>query len=311
MRMIPFFSRAYLKRLYAGLGKSRVLACAALLRRLSVLRRLPRHLLIEYELLPNVPAALEMAILRHHCYVLNFDDNVWEKYAGTRLSGKFDRIISGAAGVIVANNFLAQRVSGLNDNWLEIPTAVDLAHYGGEVAKRSRFTLVWVGTPVTYVYLEKFADTLRAMTAVADYELLVLARRCLEKRSIPGVPMRFEDWSVANEAQVLASSHVGIMPLTDDPMSCGKSAYKIIQYLAAGLPVIASPVGENTRVLTHECGILAGTRDEWCEAVRCLAEDTAVRARLSRGATERAKEYSLQKFRPVLTDFMRKCCGCM
>ena len=308
VRMLPFFGRAYLERLYGGGGKSRWLAAAALLRRLAALPGLPERLLIEYELLPSLPAGVEQAVLRHHRYVLNFDDNVWEKYAGTRLEGKYDRLIAGAAGVIVANDFLAEKVVPLNANCVKIPTVVELAQYRKPVPKRQRFTLVWAGTPVTYRYLELFAETLRAMAAAVDFELLVLARKELEPRRIPGVPMVFEDWSAEREAAVIASAHAGIMPLTDDAFSWGKSAYKIIQYLAAGLPVIASPVGENVRVVTSECGFLARTPEEWCAALNVLA-DSGAREALAQGAAARAEMFSLEKYRPILVDFLRRRCG--
>ena len=308
VRMLPFFGRAYLERLYGGGGKSRWLAAAALLRRLAALPGLPERLLIEYELLPSLPAGVEQAVLRHHRYVLNFDDNVWEKYAGTRLEGKYDRLVAGAAGVIVANDFLAEKVVPLNANCIKIPTVVELAEYRKDVPKRSRFTVVWAGTPVTYRYLELFSETLQAMASVVDFELLVLARKELEPRRIPGVSMVFEDWSAEREATVIASAHVGIMPLTDDAFSRGKSAYKIIQYLAAGLPVIASPVGENVRVVTPECGFLATTPEEWRSALKVLA-DSERREALVHGAARRAEAFSLEKYRPILVDFLHQRCG--
>ena len=235
VRFHPFFRSGYLKRLYAGGGKSRLLAAGALCRRLLELPGFGEALLVEYELFPNLPWGFEARYLSRRRYVLNFDDNVWEKYRGNpRLEGKYDRLIRGAAGVIVANGFLEERVRALQPETVMIPTVVDLDNYPAAAEKFPRFTVGWIGTPVTYRYLELHAGTLRRMAAAADFELLVIARRELESRALPGVPMRFIDWSAETEARELARCHAGIMPLTDDPFSRGKSAYKLIQYQAAG-----------------------------------------------------------------------------
>lgn len=91
----PFFSDAYLTRLYAGRGKSRLLAAAALVRRFAASTRLPEKLLIEYELLPELPYGIEARFLRGRRYVLNFDDDVWIKYEGRgRLADKYDRLVA-------------------------------------------------------------------------------------------------------------------------------------------------------------------------------------------------------------------------
>jgi len=307
-RFHPFFPDCYLERLYAGKGKSRFLAAAALFRRGSLIPFLPERLLIEYELLPELPACMESHLLRKKRYVLNFDDDVWIKYRGrTALEGKYDRLAAGAAGVICANDLLLERVEKLNPNTIKIPTTIDLDAYpdGGE--KFSRFTVAWIGTPVTYRYLELHAETLRHMAQNVDFELLVIAKKSLESRAVPGVPMRFEEWSEENEADLLSRCHVGIMPLpANNAFAAGKSAFKLIQYLAAGLPAIASPVGENLRVLRPEqTGFFASTPEEWTEALLQLREDP-VRNRMSAEARRLAFDFSTRKYGPVYADFLKR-----
>lgn len=300
----PFYPARYLRRLYAGRGASRLLAGASLLRRLLLSVRLPERLVLEYELLPYLPAGVEKALLRGHRYVLNFDDNVWEKYLDSpHLSGKYDALVEGASGVIVANRFLRERVEVRNSNVIEIPTAVDLDAYpAGRVPRRERTTVAWIGTPVTYPYLEAAAPALQAMRRVADFRLLVLASRGLAARPIPGIETEYQDWSPETEGADLAACHFGIMPLNDDPFSRGKSAYKLIQYLAAGLPVIASPVGENNRVVKPGAnGFLAASPQEWADAFRRLLDTPRNDA-----ARESARAYSLQFWRPVCAGFLKE-----
>lgn len=305
----PFFGERYLHHLYSGGGKSRLLAAAALAKRLALAPLLPERLLIEYELLPELPYSVEAQLLGHRRYVLNFDDNVWEKYAARpRLADKYDNLCRRAAGVIAANDFLLDRIRPLNPNTIKIPTVVDLEEYPPAAEKFPRFTVVWIGTPVTYAFLEQQAETLRAMAEAVEFELLVVAGKQLKARAIPGVSMRFADWSAETEADLLARSHLGIMPLPEnDPFAQGKSAFKLIQYRAAGIPAIASPVGENrTMIVPGETGFLARTPEEWVSALRTLHDDEAARLRMARRARELAAECSLQKYAPILTGFLEE-----
>lgn len=308
VRIHPFFRGGYLKRLYADGVKSRLHAGMALLRRLAELPGYGNALYVEYELLPQLPWDFEARFLKNRRFVLNFDDNVWEKYRNRpHLEKKYDQLVRRAAGVIVANDFLAEQLLPLQPNLVKIPTVVDLNSYPEQLEKFPRFTIGWIGTPVTYRYLELHAPVLRKMAENTEFELLVIARRDLASRALPGVPMRFIDWSPETEARDLCRCHIGIMPLTDDPFSRGKSAYKLIQYQAAGLPAIASPVGENRNVIRNgENGFLATTPHEWCRALEQLKNDSALRQRMSGAARTGAGAYSLQRYAPVLIDFLKR-----
>lgn len=305
----PFFPDAYLKKLYAGEGKSRLLAGGALLRRFaSAAVHLPKRLLIEYELFPELPFGVEAHFLRNRRYVLNFDDDVWLKYEGRgSLAEKYDRLVANAAGVVCANDLLLEKARKHNPNVIKIPTAVNLDAFPAQARKFPDFTVAWIGTPVTYEYLERHAEALQSMALAVDFELLVIARKDLQSRAIPGVNMRFADWSEEKEGGLLSRCHAGIMPLpARDAFAAGKSAFKLIEYLAAGLPAIASPVGENLRVLRDgETGFLAETPEEWTDALIRLKDD-GVRGRFAANAHRLAFEYSQQKFGPIYAEFLRE-----
>jgi glycosyltransferase involved in cell wall biosynthesis len=94
-------------------------------------------------------------------------------------------------------------------------------------------------------------------------------------------------WSPASEITALASSHIGVMPLTDDEWSRGKCAFKLLQYMAASLPCVASPVGANTEaVLEDQTGYYARNSAQWEHALQRLIGSAELRARL--GAAGRA-----------------------
>jgi glycosyltransferase involved in cell wall biosynthesis len=305
-KIYPFFSNRYLKKLYGKGHKSRLSFAFSTMKRLLQLLFSSKQLIIEYELLPFIPYGIERRLLKNKKYILNFDDDVWEKYRSKpALADKFDKLITNAAGVIVANDMLWERCLQLESKVIKIPTVVDLDLYSCDKPKFDRFTVVWIGTPVTYTFLEKYEEQLQAMAKKVDYELLVVAIKRLEKRAIPGVNMRFVDWSQENEIELLMRSHVGIMPLTDDAFARGKSAFKLIQYLAAGIPAIASPVGESCTVINDEVnGFLAYETDEWVDSLEKLATDKKLYKAFAKAAKKSAKQFSIQKYSPVMLKFL-------
>ena len=306
VKVSSFFDDRYLRRLYNKRRASGINILKAYWRRLRDVCKADGLWLVEYELFPFMPYFIEKIFLRKNKYILNFDDNVWEKYNGKiLLTGKYDKLCRNAAGIIVANDFLYDKVSKLNSNVIKIPTVVDLDLYSCDKPKFDKFTLAWIGTPVTYAYLQKFTAIIRMLAEKYDFELLVIARKSLECRKIQGVNMRFENWSQERETDLLPRCHAGIMPLTDDEFSRGKSAFKLIQYLASGLPLIASPVGENVNVVEPgKNGFLADTPEGWDEALAKLIEDKKLYSTMRKNARESAGDYSIQKYFPVFKTFI-------
>lgn len=307
VRFFPFYGKKYLSKLYAN-KSVKFERCIALLKRLLLSCFFHKNLLIEYELLPAIPATIEEWFLKKRNYILNFDDYVWAKYDNLPyLQDKYDRLIANAKGVIVANDILYQKVAKLNNNIIKIPTVVKLSSYQNEGIKQekfTKFTIVWIGTPVTYhTYLENLAPVFQKLTSIFDYELLVIAKESLP--IIPGVPQKNIDWSEEVETTLLSKCHVGIMPLVDDQFARGKSAYKLIQYQAAKLPSIASPVGENINVIKHDYnGFLATTNEDWIKYLTLLNSDEKLLSLMGKRASDCAYEYSLEKYGPIFNQFL-------
>ena len=308
----PLLGDEYLRRLYSGRGKPKQLFLKALASRFFRTAAPEENLLIEYELFPFLPAAAELFLIGKRKFVLNFDDLVWEKYKSIPfLKNKYDRLIRRAAGVITANHLLFERAAKLNANAILIPTVVDLQKYVSPplLPKKEGFLrAAWIGTPVTYrACFLPFAETFKKLCATFPLEFLIVARSDLPV--IDGVPMTCVDWSEKDEAGFLASCDLGVMPLVDDAFSRGKSAYKLIQYAAAGLPAVASPVGENARFIREGVnGFSAVSPEEWLSAVGMLA-DSGRRTEMSHRTRELAFDCSLQKYAPVMTDFLKRSFG--
>ncbi len=304
----PFFDDEYLERLYSGKKLSLLNIADCYWRRFRSLLSADRDLLIEYELFPLLPWFIEKLFLRRKKYILNFDDNVWDKYRRSRLlRNKYNRLIERAEGVIVANEYLYRKVRRLNENVFKVPTALDPEPYRYNAEKFERFTLVWVGTPVTYKYIQSFASMLRTLATRIDFELLIVARKELEGEAIRDVNMRFLNWSEEGESFILPKCHVGIMPLLRDTFSRGKSAFKIYQYFASGLPVVASPVGENRYVIEDgRNGFLPHHDAEWVERIVALHDDAALYSRVAEESAKSADEYSLEAWIPEVIHFIER-----
>ena len=292
-----FFDTAYLERLYAGKGKSFSSLPRGIFRRVKELADTPRHipLWIEYELFPMLWAWCDLAALKKRPFFLNFDDPVWEKYAKLpTLKNKYDTLVKYASGVVAANDLIVERFKNINANILKIPTAIDLDRYDkAPKEKFDRFTAVWIGSPATFHYLTSFRNVLKKMAESCDFELLMIGKSSWG--SLPGVPSRSVEWSEADEAELISRSHVGIMPLPDESFARGKSACKLIQYAAAGIPSLGAPVGENCQVIEDGAtGFLCRTPEEWCRNLQQLAADPALRKQMGKAARNKAVEWSLE-----------------
>ncbi len=204
--------------------------------------------------------------------VYDFDDAVFCRSNGevsaTR-SRRFARVTSSADLVLAGNEFLLMEASRFSRNVKLVPSCVDVDRYKPETEKPDQLTLVWIGSSSTSRYLESHRDTLEAigkqfdriqLKVISDFEF------SLEHMRVINI-----SWSEEAEAMELAKSHIGIAPMTDDQWTRGKCALKIIQYMAAGLPVVSSPVGANKEVVQQgETGFLADDKSAWCQAVREL-----------------------------------------
>ncbi len=303
-----FLDSEYLHKLYSNKPSNKFKILFSYLNRTFSLLTSSRNIIIEYELFPYLPYWIEKLFLKNRRYILNFDDNVWDNYKEKFwLKNKYDLLVEHADGVIVANNFLHEKIKSLNDNIIKIPTVVDLQDYTEEVEKNRLFTIVWIGTPITYRYIESHSYIFQSLAKKLDYKLCIIANSELRSRQIDGVNMTFVDWSLENEVTYLKQAHVGIMPLDDDNFSQGKSAFKLIQYLAAGIPLIGSSVGENNILIKNSVnGYLVSTEEEWVNQLERLLKDADLRLKFAKNAHQDAYEYSIQKYFPLYKIFIDK-----
>lgn len=276
---------------------------------------------IEKEALPWLPAAIEIGFFRIAGVpiVLDYDDAIFHAYDRHRnplvralLGAKIDRVMQAADLVSVGNPYLGARARAAGARRIaELPTVVDLRHYPTDPRRPSAdepLTIGWIGSPITSPYLERLRPALAALAARIPVRLLLIGAA---PTALAGFPVERVAWSEASETAEIARCDVGVMPLPDLPWERGKCGYKLIQFMAASLPVVASPVGVNRDIIiAGETGFLAERDADWVEALTHLQRDPDLRRRMGAAGRRRVEEsYSLAAVAPRFADLLRRLAG--
>lgn len=270
---------------------------------------------IEKEALPWVPLAVECALLQGVPYVLDYDDAVFHQYDqhshawvrwlyGRRLDG----LMAGAALVVSGNNYLAQRARDSGTRCVKVvPTVIDLDRYHsredllvmGEIPR-----IVWIGSPSTARYLDLLREPLRILAERMPFVLRVIGGGVVY---MPGVQVEIVTWSEDSEVENIRTCDVGVMPLINSSWEQGKCGYKLIQYMACGLPVVASNVGVNSDIVQDgENGFLVNTPDEWMAVLGKLLEDKLLRSRMGlKGRQLVEATYCIQQTGPKMEKLLQ------
>lgn len=268
---------------------------------------------IEKEALPWIPSWIEIWLLSRKPYILDFDDAVFHNYDFHSNSlvrffygHRIDNLMRDARLVIAGNSYLANRAIRARANWIEIiPTVIDLARYKVKNVESvsDKPIIVWIGSPSTTQYLQKLSHPLKLLAEKKDFTLRIIGAGLID---MPGVCVEYLDWSIDNEADLIAMCDIGIMPLNDGAWEKGKCAYKLIQYMACGLPTVASPVGANLEVVVDGAtGFFASKESDWLEKFELLLSDKMLRSRLGLAGRARVEEnYCLQQTAPKLTTLL-------
>ncbi|WP_158657481.1 glycosyltransferase [Blastococcus saxobsidens] len=277
------------------------------LRRLSG-RLVDATLLLSRTATPLTTGRLEAGLLtaaRRGVY--DFDDALYADRRGGvhRLFAKpraWSRAVAAADVVVAGNATLAQAAREYNDAVVVVPSCVEPGDYDAKDSYEvtGRPNLVWVGSPATEQYLAHLAPALSRLHAACDAVVTVVSRG---DRPFPGMDhmVRRVDWSPAAAREQLARADLALAPLVDDEFTRGKCAYKLLQYGAAGVPTVGSPVGVNRTVLQDLGGSAAADLEQWFARVAdVLAMAPADRAELGRRARAAVAEtYSYGAWAPV------------
>lgn len=242
--------------------------------------------------------------------VLDVDDAIWLHRGGDYAR----RLATLADTVIAGNDYVAEWASQYCDRVEILPTAVDTDRFvpGEKREDYEDVVIGWSGTSSNFPYLIGLERALlRVMRERSRAHLAISSDRRPVMPDLPADRVTYVPWSVNSEVPFLQSLDVGLMPLADDDWSRGKCSYKMLLYLACGVPVVVTPVGMNAQVLTGaDVGFGPISEDDWVDALLNLVDDATLRRRLGgHGVDLVQNHYSMDIVTPRLAALLSEVSG--
>ena len=223
------------------------------------------------------------------------------------LETKIPKLMKNASVVIVGNRYLeAYATQAGSQEVVLIPTVIDLNRYLPRAPfQDDLFKVGWIGSPTTSKYLNLIKPVIEKLDKDGNICLILIGAGHFEMK---GIPNCIYQWSESTEVAAISEFDVGIMPLPDNPWERGKCGYKLIQYMACGIPVVASPVGANKEIVEHGVnGFLAESKEEWLKALTMLRDNPDLRTIMGRAGREKVQnKYCLQITAPTLVSVFKK-----
>jgi len=316
--VLPLFGNDYLNTLYNGKRRPLTLIITAYIKRIiDLLKNRKADLIwIEKELLPFFPYWLEKVLLHNRMYLLDYDDAIFHnydlhKYRVIRLlfSKKIDKLMNNSKIVICGNSYLEKRAKSAGAKKVEIlPTVINTDRYileNKQDMEPSVIRIVWIGSPSTEFYLNLLKNPLTSLSKIIKFKLIIIGAN---KFKLDGVDIEFIEWNESSEVKDISECHIGIMPLVDSPWENGKCGYKLIQYMACGLPIVGSNVGVNAEIIDHgKNGFIVNNDSEWIKYLSLLIESQTMRREMGlKGLLTVEKKYCLKVTTPKLVDYLKE-----
>lgn len=211
---------------------------------------------------------------------------------------------------LAGNPFLATKAREAGGRVHIVPTAVDVSTFPmADFAKRQGGVAVWIGLSGNLQYLEPLRPVFADLSlSFPGFRLRIVSSRFPDWDD---VAMEHVIWRPGIEAEALPGADIGLMPLNDDDFTRGKCAFKLLQYMAASLACVASPVGVNCEVVTDgETGLLAATPTQWQRALERLLVDRALREHMGAAGRQRVeRDYDLRVVVPAAADLVEALCA--
>jgi len=320
MKISPLLDRGYLENLYERRQHDVRAVMRGIYHRIQELRSMKGYDLawVEKELFPWFPVAMEKVFRPPIPFILDYDDAVFHKYdihpywmIRKSLGKKIDSIMRAAAKVVVGNEYLAQRARDAGARRVEIlPSVVDLSKYPGVLKKEREgiFTIGWIGSPSTAKHLMNAEPALKAVCCNGGGKIELIGIR---ENPFSDLEAKIFEWEGDREVERIGNIDVGIMPLPDNPWERGKCGFKLIQYMACGKPVVASPVGMNREIVIHGLnGFLASTQEEWVDALERLRSSRTLRETMGANGRQLVEErFNLDITAPRLLEILVEAAG--
>lgn len=242
--------------------------------------------------------------------IYDFDDAIWMPLISDNnkwlkpvvYSGKVASICRWSYKVSVGNMYLYSYAFKYNKNVVLNPTCVDTEKRYNilQPHDNEKISIGWTGSFSTLIYLNIIVDVLQELEKKYDFDFIVVADKNPE---LPLKGFKFLQWNKESEIEDLLQCHIGVMPLSDSAFEQGKCGFKIIQFLALGIPAVASPVGVNKDIIEeNKNGFLCADNEQWYLALEKLMCNKNLRQEM--GITGRKKIEEKYSVRSNASNFL-------
>ncbi|MBP8604995.1 MAG: glycosyltransferase family 4 protein [Phycisphaerae bacterium] len=229
--------------------------------------------------------------------IFNYDDAVMFNDKGCPTPAhqkRFRRSLQKADAVLVGSSYLADRARPYHSNIIILPLGLktDDYHPAAQKSDDGNIRLVWIGSRATLGYIAELKPVLQKLAA--RYPGLVLRLIGDDFIDMEGVTIEKMKWTPHARGYCLGQCDIGLAPLPDNPFTRGKCSFKVLEYSASGLPVVASPIGTNPdHVIDGQTGYLVRTEQEWLEKLSLLIENPALRCQMGQNGIQQARNYDI------------------
>jgi glycosyltransferase involved in cell wall biosynthesis len=252
---------------------------------------------------------------RQPVIIYDMDDAFWthppqfkQIGAGLRDKDRIGKVIHLSKHILAGNPFLADYARQYNPDVTLFPTVLDTQRYAlREEVDDGVVVIGWVGRWSSSAYLESLVPVFHRLAE--QFHNVKFRFIGAETSVLPGdLPLDVKSWSLESEISDIASFDIGIMPLPGDGYSRGKCGFKLLQYMALGIPAVASPIGVNKDIVKDgENGNLASSPQEWEDKLAGLISDFNLRKKIGAKARHTVETgYSLQKWAPRMIEFLNR-----
>jgi hypothetical protein len=244
-----------------------------------------------------------------------FDDAVWCRHARPEIPSRthfaaFRRTVRLADQILVGSSYLAEQARKFNSQVVVLPIGLPVDEYGASSCARDdgKVRLVWIGSACSLGYLAQMRPVLEEIGR--RHPSVVLRLICDDFIDVPALPVEKLIWSPESRRVGLATSDIGWAPLPDNEFTRGKCAFKVLEYSASALSVVASPVGTNVdHVVEGVTGFLAGGPDEWLDRTIRLIEHPELRRQMGAQGRIHAAGHDVRLIGPRFVAVLHDCLG--
>ena len=281
-----FFDDAYLREFHFNSKRSIIRVLKSYIKRLFILLTFFKCdiIWIEKEIFPYFPSFFEQFLkFVGKTFIVDYDDAIFHNYDLSRnfvlknlMSKKIFSVMKYADCVISGNKYIADYAKIAGASRIEvIPTVVDSLKYDPKKNFLNKSPIIgWIGSRSTQKYLLSIQEVLSSICKIYGARLLLVGATSEIAHKFSDINVDIIPWSEEEESRLIRLMDIGIMPLSNGPWEKGKCGYKLIQYMASGVPTIASSVGANIDIIRNSnCGFLVDSNDEWKNALMNLLDN--------------------------------------